>query len=212
MVSMTTAIMVSAPWIESELSVPCRTVDGVDVVKLTKSDGKVHRLLVGIAKGSMNCLTNTTVLEDLTKLRNDKRLALLRAAAKGDDDLDEVDLDVMPNVIHLLPKVITIDVPTLGVIKVLQTLPHEPLWIELTPTTLEYLHEAVGHRPCKRRQKLAATANKPYFDQLRNAFRVRYTPNGESKTKMKDFRVEGDTEEATYNARAAANAFFDQFI
>ena len=92
------------------------------------------------------------------------------------DKADEIDVS------HLLPKYITIDTPEVDGaslrLKVLCNMPHQSLWIELSPEVLVHVHKAIAaetNTEAEVNAKRGRVARGPYFDKGANAFRVRYT-------------------------------------
>lgn len=213
MVDITQALHVTAPWLESGVSLTAvQTMDNVHFAKVLKSDPRIFRLLVGKTRVAESSITISPIIDQLVELRNAKRSKLLGELAVG-KALDELDIDddTSESFAHLLPKIVEITTPAindteLGLpMKVLCMLPHQPLWVELSHATVGYLHTSLTSQGEPKRRM---PSRGPYWDGKRKAYRVRYFENGAGK-KFRDFRPSSDSEGDKAAALQLALDFFE---
>ena len=227
MVTVEEALCITVPDCAPVFVLHWQLVDDKRYIKVTKSDSKIVRLLVGQCSGKARLLTTTTIIEDIIKLRDQVRQELLekdqsnnnnnnkdlgidapqtrkRRKSSGEDDLPET-------VCVTAPAVGDVASQPMRVITGQQSL--SPLWVELTVDNIEYLRACVGvqssNSSAKRTEEDsddAADMPNPgsgiIWSQQRCAYRVRYKVDG--KLKCKDFRASSNS--ASDRSEAAQNA------
>lgn len=216
-----TVLELSAEWLRA----PMQLEDWVTVgerkyFKLRKTDPKIERALCGEAPGKRRRLTNTTIVEDLTKLRNEAHARASREVERGnvEDDLgfdDEVPPAKKPkrSKVHL-PDTLEIEAPPQGAsegpkLRALTASGFEPLWLELSETAINYLRAAVVAQMADETPKGAPAKTHPspslgvYWCASKGAWRIRFTEGGKLKTRF--FKPE-DADDETSVAAAAAEA------
>ena len=188
-------------------------IDGVVFWKAAKCDAVVSRLLLGRAHQRERPLVKTNILETLQQLRNQRMLAILAADGEAKDDLGLDGPDV-PKIHHSdlskLPAIIEVDAPSVGdvggmTVKVLPSMQHQPLWLELSESIIVYLQRVCDHQlvhgdilPNRvKDDKHATEDNGVSWEGRRNSFRARVKTG---KTKYFNVSVYGCEE----LARAAA--------
>ena len=88
MVEIVEALHVTAPWLDSGVSLTAvQTVGTVHFTKVLKTDPRIYRLLVGKTRAAESSITIAPIIDTLVELRNDKRSKLLSelAAVKAVD-------------------------------------------------------------------------------------------------------------------------------
>lgn len=189
-------------------------VEGRTFWRVAKADQIVGRLLLGKACSSERMLSRTDIIEQLVKLRNSKVAELMQPPGPLEDlGLDEQPEAApappagrpMPPTVQILAPQIG-DVPELSLV-VLSGLGQAPLWVELLPSVLEYLSEAVASQIAQGNVKRSKPSEHRVahrginFDAGRVAYRAR-RPDG----KQRYFR-----EEACGDARAAAVEWLEEW-
>jgi hypothetical protein len=202
-----------------------KDVDGLRFFKVKKTDSRIQRLLSGHGNRCTRPLTSTSIVEDLIELRNTRRIALLTEYASDlevDGAKEELELDggcAKPkDMSNLLPDAVDIICPANGdiaavTLKVLMQHPHCPLWLELSASSIEYLHRVVidqtnVDKPLAKKARHDVPKTKPYWDKHRGAFRVRYQGGPDVQTKsIKDFRPSSSSDEDRSTALHLAHEF-----
>lgn len=211
MVEITKSVHVSAPWLDSAgVHLFTKSVDGVDFVKLLKTDPRLHRLIVGRAWGKSKSL-NMSIFDDWCTARTAARAQMLKDIAQANNPCaDDLDLDSSHDMSHLLPSTMSIDLQGVGEVKFLIIRSHYPIRVELTADVVNFLHESAMKgdeptEPIKRKTLPPDHVQKPYYDKARKSFRVRHG------SKMKDFKCTSDSDAARAVALEKANAFYESF-
>lgn len=228
MVEITPCVHIHAPWLDGGgvAVLDVTEVDGLRFFKVKKTDSRIQRLLSGQGNRCNRLLTSTSIVETLIKLRNTRRIALLTEYGldlEADGAKEELELDggcAKPkDMSHLLPDAVDIICPAHGdiaavTLKVLVRSPSSPLWLELSASSIEYLHRVVvdqtkvDKHPAKKARCDDAKLS-PYWDKNRGAFRVRYHDGPGGQIKFKDFRPSSSADEdrstALHNAQEFAS-------
>ena len=139
-------------------------VAGRKYIKLAKSDPKIIRLLTNHGHGNERSLAHTSIIEELIKLRNERRSKLMEenkqsaaaAAGKPQEDLG-LDLDIdaqLPakrskTLQVALPEVIDLQTPAREgvdaiVMSVMLGSPTSPLWVELSTQNVDFVRNYVA--------------------------------------------------------------------
>jgi hypothetical protein len=116
MVEIVEALHVTAPWLDSGVSLTAvQTVGNVHFAKVLKTDPRIYRLLVGKTRAAESSITIAPIIDTLVELRKDKRAKLLSelAALKAVDELD-IDRASSESFAHLLPKTVEITTPAVN--------------------------------------------------------------------------------------------------
>jgi hypothetical protein len=220
MVEILPAMHISAPWLTSGgiTLTNLKVVNDVHFMKVIKTDASIHRLLLGCSRATKNMLTSTSIVDDVIELKNAMRLKLLKSyceEATADDDLG-VNVTNLEDKACLLPPFVVIMAPTVNEVEgiPIKCLPNQrcqPLWCEVSPDVIAYLHKVAVHQAStddtcfpKIQRKLPG----PWFDSSRRSWRVKYYPGGASKPKTKDFKVTGESDSEKAAALDLANQFF----
>ena len=204
MVSINVGVCVVTPWCQE--GVDLRDViehDDKKFVKLAKSNRRIERLLTGEGVGHDRLLTRTTIIQTLTTLRNERREEFIRASVSTDVEdlgLNEPQSKRFKSSASVVPVYADIQAPAVGpvagrAITVVLSMPHIALWVEITKQSVEYLHDVVSEQLVHPGSDVLSPQLEPatglpknvVFCKGRNAYRVRYTENGNKRTK--DFKI-----------------------
>ena len=191
--------------------------------------------MTGHGVGSERALAHTSIIEDITKIRNQKHDQRLQRSAVAEADAlgavpDDLGLDaplapkrMRSSLAVALPDVIEIQAPAVEGVEALPMLvlkgaSKQALWVELTTANVDYLcacvsaHIAKGDvkqpAPGQQRpvdEKVAAPAAGVVWAVDRCAFRARFIENG--KPKSKDFRPTSSDASDIKQAATAAVLF-----
>jgi len=226
-----TALRVEAPWLKSPFEFASWSViDTKSFMKVTKSDPKIVRLLVGEAPGTKRVLTESSFVEDLVKLRNAAVDAAVRDNhnATKDEDQDDLGLDDegpsqkrRKTLEANLPPTIDIEAPEVGEVPgltmtVATASGSEPLMVELVAANLDYLHAATKSHTDRASASNAegnesavakkSTVASVWWQAAKNSFRVKFSVGG--KDKYKFFKAsDPDDAGSIATAKAEAEAF-----
>lgn len=221
-------VRVEAPWMKQPLDLSSWTmVNGKRFVKLSKTDPKVSRLLVGEAPAKKRALSDTCVVEDLVKLRNaavDKAVLANHAAsaARAEEDLGvgtshkRLDAKRRKIIEESLPQQIVIEVPGVGggdarSMSVLTASGQTAVSVELVAGNIDFLHmvaeaQLSSNSKEEAEQTEAKDVSGVWWHIEKRAWRVKYTADGKDKYKFfKPSNPEDPSDKA--NAAAEAKAF-----
>ena len=128
-------------------------------LKVSKCDSKIVRLLTNHGNGTERALAGTSIIEDLLKLRNNRRQKLLEAnreseeaaAGKPADDLglDEMPMSKRPRAAlqAALPDAVDVQTPQIESVQSISMSVLLPattaLWMEMTGENIDYLRAVV---------------------------------------------------------------------
>ena len=196
---------ISAPWLQVPVTVASYTQIGdATYIKLAKSCPKTIRLLSGEGIGIQRKLTNTGVLERIATLRNAEhdRMCLAAEAVVAPAAVDDLGLDAEPvelpakrqkAVRGALAETMTINLPPVGdhggmSIKALTARGHEPLWVEMNSSCIDYLREAAKHDMTKETKASDPRFQSPrprvYWSKQKNAWRALHSEDGKNHRRM----------------------------
>ena len=142
------AVELAMQHLKTPLFIPVKHVDGVRFFNLLKKDKKVERMLIKNG-GNARMLTDTTIIETVTQLRDEaywqelgkrdscKRLRYTKElAAKAislDDEIVTIDLPAIPDVVETTPAQVLFAKPGTG-----------SMYIEMSESIISYLSRAVS--------------------------------------------------------------------
>ena len=191
------------------------TVGERKYMKLRKTDPKIERALTGEAPGKRRMLTSTTIIEDLTKLRNEAHDRASREVERGNVEDDLGFDDGAPPAKRAkrskvsLPDTLEIEPPQGPKLRVLTAGGFEPLWLELSEAAINYLRAGVvaqlGEQPKEAPPKTRPSpTHGVYWCASKGAWRIRYTEDGKQKTRF--FKPENPDDDASVAAAATEAA------
>lgn len=208
MVSLTEieVLRVEAPWMKQPLDLSSwNTVLGKRFVKLSKMDPKISRLLLGEAPAKKRALSDTSIVEDLVKLRNaavDKAVLANHAAstARAEEDLGVGTSQTLPDakrrkiIEESLPQVLVVDVPGVGggdgrSMSVLTASGQTAVSIELVAENIDFLH-MVAEAQLSNLSKAATEQTEVnnvsgvWWYPQKKAWRVKFSVEGKLKYKF----------------------------
>ena len=194
-------------------------------IRLQKSDRKIERALCGESPGKRRLITGTTIIEDLTKLRNEAHHRASREVELGrvEDDLGFDEAAPPPKRARRskvsLPDSLDIVAPPQGAtegttVRVLTAGGFEPLWLELSETAINYLRAAVVNQVADDSivdpSEKAHPSPSPgvYWSTKKASWRVRVNEEGKQKTRFFKPEEPGD-DSAVASAASDAAAFLE---
>ena len=209
-------------YLKSDITIhSSENINGADYVKLSKSSWCTTRLLRGDGVSGRRQLAKTTILETLAKLRNDLYTNTVADIMRGDKE--DLGLDVPLKRRRLeepenMPLTGEIRAPSIDVfvdhrIRV-RLNKSGPLWVELTPESLEYLHTAVTAQFSDELQKVKTDDIQQAIEtqlkgikglpvsSARKSIRAYTMSNGKTVTKY--FKISTETAAAEQVATAVA--------
>lgn len=221
-------VRVEAPWMKQPLDLSSwHVVLGKRFVKLSKMDPKISRLLLGEAPAKKRALTDTSIVEDLIKLRNaavDKEVLANHAAstARAEEDLGVGTSQKRPDakrrkiIEESLPPVLVIDVPGVGggdgrAMSVLTASGQTAVSIELVAENIDFLHMVAEAQSSSKsedavEQKEAKEVSGVWWYPQKKAWRVKFAAEG--KQKYKFFKPSNPEDPSDVrNAEVEARAF-----
>ena len=219
-----TVLELSAEWLQSPIQLDSWvTVGDHRYIKLRKTDPKIERAICGEAPGKRRNITRTTIIEELTKLRNDAYDRACRSAQRGSiaddlgfDDDDDASSKRSKTSQLSLPPTLDIEVPPQGAVqgttlKALTAGGWEPLWLELSETAIDYLRAAAtmqASRDMSEPEEKTRSSPAPgvYWCTSKGAWRVRYYE--EHKVKTRFFKPDNRADESSVAAAASEAAAF----
>ena len=230
-------ISVSAPWLgDGRQSVVLNSwIQKVDskYFKVSKSDPGIVRLLTGHGVGATRQLAHTNIVELLMKEREAQRDALTeRIELDGANaPIEDLGLDTPCAKRRkgaskgALPEIVSIVGPSFGDVAgipmkvIMSEFPLQPLYVELLPDNVEYMHAfAIAQIDAGLVHRKAPGIEKPPEDKVpspakgvvwvwdRNCFRARYK-DADGANRTKDFRVQEGESAAQSSAADAASLF-----
>ena len=227
---------ISAAWLKQPVQISeWQEEEGARFLKCMKADRRVTRLLIGESPSKKRFLADTSILETLRQVRNDTVKNMWKqttnTAPAEDLGLDEGEQPPPKRMKHLMssvPKVLTVHAPDVGnsgaqAMRVLAGVGADPLWIELIPANLDYLHAAATHQAATTTddEVISAASAVPavatnasrgvYWYAQKGAWRVEYSDPETGKTRYKFFRPEQpDNEQSKAMAAKEATEFREQ--
>ena len=206
------------------------TVCGRKYVKMAKSDPKVIRLITNHGHGNERSLASTDIIEQLIKLRNERRSKLLedgkqRAAAaslhKEDLGIDQAPPAKRSKVVEVdLPEVIDVQTPAMEgvepiVMSVMLGSPSAPLWMELSTQNVDFVRKYAAAEISAGDTKRSRGKEQPEIEQIvsaspkvvwakdRCSFRAR-VKSDDGRVKYKDFKPASMSPDDVSQAGASA--------
>ena len=129
-------------------------------IKISKADTKIIRLITGHGIGHERALAYTSIVEDLIKLREKRRLELIeqKLPSKTAKPKEDLELDTAPPskkaktapaLEIILPEVVDVVTPEINgvqpiVISLILGQPTSPLWIELSGKNVDYIRDVAS--------------------------------------------------------------------
>lgn len=181
------------------------TVLGKRFVKLSKMDPKISRLLLGEAPAKKRALSDTSIIEDLIKLRNAAVGKVVLAnhgpsTARAEEDLGVGASPNLPDakrrkiIEESLPRVIVVDVPGVGGVdgrsmSVLTASGQTSVSIELLAENIDFLHVvaeaqlSINSKDATEQTEAKDVSGIWWYPQ-KKAWRVKFVAEGKSKYKL----------------------------
>ncbi len=198
-----------------------QTVEGAPYINLRKADNSICRLLSD-NPNNVRPLSNTDIIEQLATARNEAYERIIKellSEGKVDMGLDEPPKKKQRQVPASMPLTTEIMAPNIGdhaacTVKVLLTKPASSLWIELSPSNIEYLRGVVKHQRVhcevqgrgndkQDEEKRVSSVKGVSFSYTRSAWRATKLKDGKANTKYSP--VNEQTDETT--SREAAESW-----
>ena len=221
MSSVVAAMSVTAPWLTSAVYIrELKEAMGRTFFKLTKSNDRVARLLVGKSSTDVRGLTPTTIVEAVADARSAKQAQIMAACSSDPAEQESLGIDeparkkakVDFNMLLECAEV-TIDIDPVGSHRMFVLLGDGPVWVEMTVATIDFLHDVAARQlqsaktvPMDKGEAIDV-AKGVVWVKARRAYRARYWCDETKKLKTKDFRAKGESDEHMDLALDAAKSF-----